>query len=68
MKVLPKNDDIRKRIAHPTAGPFRESGPAEWPEDGWTARRIRDGDVTVEEPKEDRPKMKPAAAPDKLKE
>jgi len=61
MKVYPKSDDIRQRIAHPTAGPFRESGPAEWPLDSWTARRIRDGDVTTEEQKEEK-KPKSAAA------
>jgi hypothetical protein len=48
MKVTPKNDEIRKILRHPSAGGFRKEGPAEWPDDSYTARRIRDGDVTVE--------------------
>jgi hypothetical protein len=48
MKVFPKNDDIRRVMAHPTAGKFRAEGPAEWPDDSFTHRRIRDGDVTLE--------------------
>ena len=49
MKVVPKNDTIRKLIKHPAAGPFRAEGPADWPDDSFTARRIADGDVTVEQ-------------------
>jgi hypothetical protein len=49
VKVTPKNDTIRKLIKHPTAGPFRTEGSSDWPDDSFTARRIADGDVTVEE-------------------
>ena len=49
MKVLPKNDDVRRVLKHPVAKGFRKQGPAEWPNDSFTARRIRDGDVTVVE-------------------
>ena len=57
VKVLPKNAAIRKLIKHPVGGPFRGEGPAEWPKDTFTARRIADGDVTVEqaEKKDDQP-------------
>jgi len=48
MKVTPKNDDVRKTLQHPTAGGFRAEGPADWPEDTFTFRRIRDGDITAE--------------------
>ena len=51
MKVLPKDDAMRKLIKHPTAGGFHEEGPAEWPDDQFTTRRLRDGDVTLAEPK-----------------
>jgi len=35
---------------------FRAEGPADWPNDSFTARRIADGDVTVvEEQKETKP-------------
>jgi len=55
VRVLPKNDAIRKLIKHPVGGPFRAEGAAEWPSDSFTARRIADGDVTAEkvEAKED---------------
>jgi hypothetical protein len=51
MKVYAKNDDIKKNIKHPT-GPirFNEDGSANWPDDQFTRRRIRDGDVTTEPP------------------
>jgi hypothetical protein len=48
MKVFPKNDDIRRVLAHPTAGKFRAEGLVDWPDDSFTQRRIRDGDITPE--------------------
>ncbi len=48
MKVFPKNDDVRRVLYHPAAGPFRAEGPAEWPDDAFTNRRIADGDVYKE--------------------
>ena len=49
MKVFPKNDDIRRILYHPTGVHFRKEGPADWPDDSYTHRRIADGDITVEE-------------------
>lgn len=49
MKVWPKSDDIRKLITHPSGIGFPDDGPAEWPDDSFTHRRISDGDVTNEE-------------------
>jgi hypothetical protein len=60
MKVWPTSEEKRKVLVHPTGGAFRESGSTDWPDDTWTFRRIRDGDVTTEEPKEEKPKPKPA--------
>lgn len=57
MKVWPKNDDMRKILKHGVIA-FPAEGPADWPDDTFTHRRIMDGDVTVEEPK------KAAAKPD----
>jgi hypothetical protein len=50
MKVFPKDETIRRLISHPSGVPFRKDGPAEWPDDSYTARRIRDGDVTTSDP------------------
>jgi hypothetical protein len=51
MKVWPKNDEIRRVIYHPTGNiHFPAEGPSDWPEDQYTARRIRDGDVTASDP------------------
>jgi hypothetical protein len=52
VKVVPKNDTIRKQIKHPVAGAFRGQGSMDWPDDSFTARRIKDGDVTVEKAEE----------------
>jgi hypothetical protein len=48
MKVFPKNDDIRRVLIHPVAGKFRAEGAADWPDDSFTQRRIKDGDVYKE--------------------
>ena len=49
VKVTPKDDTMRRLLQHPKAGGFRADGTAEWPDDRFTQRRIRDGDVTVED-------------------
>jgi hypothetical protein len=50
VRVLPRDDGIRKNIVHwPTGIAFPATGSVEWPNDRFTQRRIRDGDVTVEE-------------------
>jgi hypothetical protein len=51
MKVWPKDEAMRKLLKHPVAGAFHEEGPSEWPDDQFTTRRLRDGDVTLAEPK-----------------
>ncbi len=49
MRVLPRDASIRKHIVHwPTGIAFPETGSVEWPDDRFTQRRIRDGDVTIE--------------------
>jgi hypothetical protein len=47
--VTPTSDDVRRLVKHPKAGGFQAEGGAEWPNDSFTARRVRDGDVTIEE-------------------
>ena len=47
VKVTPKDETLRRLLKHPRAGGFRKEGSAEWPDDRFTQRRIRDGDVTV---------------------
>ena len=55
MKVYAKNDDIRKYIRHwPTNMKFNDEGVAEWPDDQFTRRRLRDGDITLEAPQRER--------------
>ena len=51
VRVTPAKESLRKILKHPGAstGSFRSTGSVEWPLDTFTRRRIRDGDVTVEE-------------------
>src|SRR5262245_41986391 len=50
VRVTPANDELRKAMKHPVTGmKFPESGSAEWPLDGFTKRRLKDGSVTREE-------------------
>jgi hypothetical protein len=51
MKVWPTSEEKRKILKHPTGGKFLDQGGADWPDDSFTHRRIRDGDVTTSEPK-----------------
>ena len=53
MKVWAANEDMQKLLKHPISKVgFRDmNSPANWPDDAFTRRRIRDGDVTLEQPK-----------------
>lgn len=59
IRVEPANDDMRRVLAHPRAGHFRSEGSMEWPDDTFTHRRLRDGDVKRVEAK-DKGKSPPA--------
>lgn len=48
VRVVPKDDEMRRLLKHPTAGAFRPEGGLEWPDDDFTFRRLRDGDVLPE--------------------
>ena len=48
IRVEPKNEDLRRVMFHPVGKiKFRSTGSVEWPDDQFTRRRIRDGDVIV---------------------
>jgi hypothetical protein len=51
-KVWLKNQEVLKYLKHPVSKTgFRDANAyAVWPDDSFTARRIRDGDVTIEDP------------------
>ena len=40
IRVVPRNDDMRRVLKHPTSGGFRASGGATWPNDRFTKRRL----------------------------
>lgn len=49
VRVLPRTDEIRKYLKHPgTRVGFLAEGSSEWPNDQFTRRRIRDGDISIE--------------------
>lgn len=54
IKVEPKNETLRRIMRHPGGGPFPPAGgPADWPLDQFTLRRLQFGDVTrVEQTKQ----------------
>jgi hypothetical protein len=52
VSVVAANDDVRKLMRHPKGGGFPAEGGAMWPNDRFTKRRIADGSITVEKPKE----------------
>jgi len=52
MKVWAANEDMLKYLKHPITkvGFIDMNTPANWPNDSFTYRRIRDGDVLVDQP------------------
>jgi hypothetical protein len=48
VRVLPKNDAMRRLLRHANGTAFRKEGSVEWPLDRWTQKRLRDGDITIE--------------------
>ena len=50
LKVYCTSDDpVRRRaIKHPFGTSFDHTGFAEWPDDQFTQRRLRDGDVSLD--------------------
>ena len=48
IRVVPKNDDMRRLLKHPHTGHFRAEGGLEWPDDSFTFKRLRDGDIIRE--------------------
>ncbi len=52
MKVWAATEEKRKFLRHPSGVRFREdiSRGVEWPDDQFTKRRIRDGDVVTQCP------------------
>jgi len=52
MKVYALKDNVKKYIRHvPTGYKFNDDGVADWPDDQFTRRRLRDGDIALEPPK-----------------
>jgi hypothetical protein len=49
-------DDMRRLLKHPKAGAFRSEGSIEWPDDGFTRKRLLEGSVKIAEEKQDEPK------------
>jgi hypothetical protein len=63
VRIEPASDVLRRAIRHPGGRGFPPTGPAEWPLDKFTKRRIADGSVTVVESKAEAPKPR-GRAPD----
>ena len=49
VRVEPADDNMRRLLKHPVAGGFRSEGSVEWPNDGFTKKRLRDGSVKLAE-------------------
>lgn len=59
LRVEPKNEDIRRILKHPSGIRFRSEGSVEWPDDIYTRRRLRDGDIKIVEQKDNKAKTAP---------
>jgi hypothetical protein len=47
VRIMPRDDEVRRFLTHPSGNAFPDSGAAEWPNDRFTQRRLADGSVTV---------------------
>ena len=54
-------EDIRRLLKHPRAGGFRAQGSIEWPNDGFTQKRLREGSIAEEKSEEKTEKPKASA-------
>jgi hypothetical protein len=61
VRVVPRDERMRVAIRHPAGLAFRSTGSAEWPNDQFTKRRLREGSVTLEaaRPAPDAPQVNP---------
>lgn len=52
MQVWARTEELHKMLRHPTAGGFGAPWPssADWPDDSYTFRRMRDGDISKDGP------------------
>lgn len=56
-RVKALKDHVKKSIKHAKTGRgFDENGEANWPDDSFTMRRVRDGDIEIIEAGTDMPK------------
>jgi hypothetical protein len=49
VRVVPATDVLRKVLKHPRGARFPSEGSAEWPNDTFTKRRLKEGAVTLEQ-------------------
>jgi hypothetical protein len=49
IRVVPKNETLRRILKHASGIAFRSEGGVEWPDDMFTRKRLRDGSVRLEE-------------------
>jgi hypothetical protein len=48
VKVYPANDTFRAILRHASGTRFPSNGPADWPVDGFTTRRLAEGSISTE--------------------
>lgn len=64
VRVLPRDEDMRRVLKHPNGMAFRSEGSIEWPLDQFTKRRLKDGSVKLDEARsEQRPATRPQTPP-----
>jgi hypothetical protein len=54
VRVVPTSDALRRVLTHPSGCKLRATGSTEWPMDKFTARRLAEGAIKIEDEKEDK--------------
>ena len=53
VRVVPTSDALRRVLMHPSGRKLRATGSTEWPMDKFTARRLAEGSIKIEDGKKE---------------
>jgi hypothetical protein len=54
VRVVATSDALRRVLVHPSGRKLRATGSTEWPMDKFTARRLAEGSIKIEDEKEEK--------------
>jgi hypothetical protein len=62
VRVVATSDALRRVLTHPSGRKLRATGSTEWPMDKFTARRLAEGAIKIEEDRKEKAEKEKAAS------